>query len=163
LSKTTGSSNQGPQIVNPPLVHSVDVRSDGNRVCVGLGDHTARIFEFPSRKHLYTLEAHSATVSQVKIPVFEPLGHLLSGSEDHSIILWCVPLENQQPKSKNVESKNKILQQTNGCNSNIPHQALKIDHGAKINWLVTASTNCQLGNIFVADPTENITVYKIHE
>ncbi len=66
--------------INPAWIYSLDTLD--NRLAAGLGDHSIGMFDMANDlARLATLEGHSATVSQVYVP-------LLLGGSHH---MHCIP------------------------------------------------------------------------
>jgi len=130
------------QVVNPPFVHSIDLSPNGKTLAAGLGDSTVALFDLDKRHQISTLESHSASVVQVLFPLFEPREHIISASNDTSILLWHLKYLHSTPKTTNAR---------NGTVS------LQINHGSKINWL----SSTENGQLFVADVSAQISVYQM--
>jgi len=154
------SNANGAQIVNPPLVHSIDVCKDGSQFVAGLGDMTAAVFDLKTRKRTHLLEGHTGAVSQVCFPAFEPLHHVISGSTDTSIILWCLGNDASQSQKKKTTEES-VEKKQDSCVQQKSKAAVTIPHKGKINWLTTASWDPSKGNVFVADENEEVTIYSI--
>lgn len=148
------SSPNSPQIVNPPFVHSIDVSMDGNRMAVGLGDFTVRVYNPQTQTLLHHLEFHTDVISQVLFPHFDP-NYLLAGSNDSWISLWKLPpyQGSAKPKKGKKTGTSSSVQVENGIAENL----LKLHHGSKVNWMATTSSN----SIFVADTSHIITQYQL--
>lgn len=143
-------------MVNPPLVHSVDVSENDRLMACGLENSCVEVFEFRGKKGIHEwvcLQGHSRGVSQVHFPRFQPSDWLLSAGNDGKIILWDIKGGAGDPRVDNVKD-NLECDLQNQC------QKLLINHTSKINWLSTMKT-VKNDFIVVADHTEAISVYSL--
>ncbi|XP_002738913.1 WD repeat-containing protein 53-like [Saccoglossus kowalevskii] len=153
------SNPSGGYMVNPPLVHSVDVSENDHLLACGLENASVELFEFRGKKSLcqkMCLQGHCLGVSQVHFPKFRSDDWLLSAGNDGKIILWDIA---------NVKSTSGKMKDEDGgteMGSSVSSQFQKhvITHGDKINWLTTVKTITN-NFIFVADQSETISVYSL--
>lgn len=148
-----GNGSEGAYFVNPPFVHSIHMMGNGRMFASGLGNGDVQLFRYEGKKKFVPhqcLKKHSSSVSQVHFPKFHPNEWLVSAGNDCKIVFWNL--------------------NTGTCNgtSGSAHQHKKdtaaacvvseVEHVSKPNW-ITSST---LGeNIFVADQTNEISVYHV--
>lgn len=148
-----GNGSEGAYFVNPPFVHSIHMMENGRMFASGLGNGDVQLFRYEGKKKFVPhqcLKKHSSSVSQVHFPKFHPNEWLVSAGNDCKIVFWNL--------------------NTGTCNgtSGSAHQHKKdtaaacvvseVEHVSKPNW-ITSST---LGeNIFVADQTNEISVYHV--
>jgi len=72
------------------------------------------------------------------------------------------PLQLNNKVSKNKQATHVEPIGDNDCRCEAASISVRINHGKKINWLTTVSGNSPgAGNLFVADLSTAITVYKI--
>ncbi|CAE7724426.1 WDR53 [Symbiodinium sp. KB8] len=75
----SATSTGGPQLLNPPFVHSIAYAPDGETLAAGLGDGTVVLVGSDQR-----LRGHLAAVAQV---LYTPAG-LVSAGNDRQVLLW---------------------------------------------------------------------------
>ncbi|CAN0512282.1 unnamed protein product, partial [Ectocarpus sp. 8 AP-2014] len=75
------------QLFNPPFVHSVDFTADGCFLAAGLGDSGVVVVDAKTRVPVGRCDGHSAPVSQVHYPSFDPK-LLVSAGNDQNLLLW---------------------------------------------------------------------------
>eukprot|EP01102_Stenamoeba_stenopodia_P011891 TRINITY_DN3688_c0_g1_i2.p1 TRINITY_DN3688_c0_g1~~TRINITY_DN3688_c0_g1_i2.p1 ORF type:complete len:170 (-),score=32.83 TRINITY_DN3688_c0_g1_i2:67-576(-) len=139
-SKQAEEQSSGLQIVNPPYVHSLSV--NGRRVAAALGDFRVVVYDLNNNQLQHSLHGHSSSVSQVQFATFGS-EYLISGGNDSLLILWDLSrTPTSQPPSDEPFDSNELRE--------------KINHGSKVNWLVTT----RAGNIYVADQSTTITCYQ---
>jgi len=143
------ASSGQKQIVNPPFVYCLDISQDDRKLVAGLGDCTIAIFDLNAKRKTHILESHTASVSQVIFPAFEPINHVLSGANDKMIALWNISEQNANELSNKKSFQDVII---------IIAPEAKLDHEAKINWLCSSQTS---NSIFIADQSNDISVISI--
>lgn len=124
------------QGINPPMVHSLSMASDG-MLAAGLGDCSILVLTEKPNGRLEAqriTDAHSYSVSQVHFPVFDPLRVLVSGGNDRRV---CV-FRRTDPAP-------------------LPQLAHTLLHGQKVNWMTSLRDDI----VVVADCSENISLYKV--
>mmetsp|Transcript_124161 Transcript_124161/g.247390 ORF Transcript_124161/g.247390 Transcript_124161/m.247390 type:complete len:338 (-) Transcript_124161:159-1172(-) len=81
----SATSTGGPQLLNPPFVHSVSYSLDGQLLAAGLGDGTVVVLDAESGQQQTRLRGgHGAAVAQV---LHAPCG-LFSAGNDSQLCLW---------------------------------------------------------------------------
>ena len=125
--------------VNPPMVYSLDTWEDNQHIACGLGNGVVSVYEVKNEgmklKCVSTLH-FSMVVSLCCVKreeTMKKIYYVISGGNDGNIILSVVAESFKALKSVQV-----------------------IQHSSKINW-ITVSTE----NVFVADQTPIVTIYKI--
>lgn len=74
------ASNSGPQLLNPPFVHSVSYSPDGRSLAAGLGDGTVALLDPDNGDQQRRLRGvHGAAVAQV---LFAPIGLFSAGNDE---------------------------------------------------------------------------------
>ncbi|CAM9878611.1 unnamed protein product [Ectocarpus sp. 6 AP-2014] len=86
-SASSASSCSPQQLFNPPFVHSVDFTADGCFLAAGLGDSGVVVVDAKTRAPVGRCDGHSAPVSQVHYPSFDPK-LLVSAGNDQNLLLW---------------------------------------------------------------------------
>ncbi|CAM9293257.1 unnamed protein product, partial [Hapterophycus canaliculatus] len=86
-SASSASSSSPQQMFNPPFVHSVDFTVDGRYLAAGLGDSGVVVVDAKTRVHVGRCDGHSAPISQVHYPSFDPKV-LLSAGNDRRLLVW---------------------------------------------------------------------------
>lgn len=162
-------------MVNPPMVHSVDVFSSIRSLVCGLGDGSVSVYSTLTPKKLeviYSAPLHSASVACVccvETAEQESRHFIISGGNDGKICICRFQYE-KQPVQGKVHKKH----------HNKEHQALgeldlvaTIKHGSKINWIgvhsksdkllkpTATSTSSHTLVIIAADLTSQLTVYEV--
>lgn len=82
----------GPQLLNPPFVHSLAYLPDES-LAAGLGDGTVALLDPVDRAEIARLRGHSAAVAQV---VSAPFG-LVSAGNDLQVVLWSTDPSGRLP------------------------------------------------------------------
>ena len=171
-----GKDNTKPTIesymVNPPMVHSVDVFSSIHSLVCGLGNGSVSVYSALSPKKLEAIcsaSLHSASVAYVccvETSEQESRHFIISGGNDGRICVCKFQYERRPVQVKKHRNKE--------------HQALgelhliaTIKHGSKINWIVvhskhykslkptTTLTSSHTLVIIAADQTSQLTVYEV--
>lgn len=174
-------------IMNPPYIHSLDVKSDGRFAVIGYGNGSLEAIDLQSRiSSNKVTQAHTHAVCQVNFAKFSDM-HVLSGGNDTMIKLWNVkwPTESVVQESEGIRnqlnglkklvastqktatyttlSKNKqkidALEQSLDALDWKCHFSLDINiwHKIKINWITTSLS----GKIFVGDVSNDISCYNV--
>ncbi|XP_070537835.1 WD repeat-containing protein 53-like [Ptychodera flava] len=147
-------------LVNPPLVHSVDISGNDRLLACGLENATVELFEFQGKKgitEIGCLKGHTQGVSQVHFPRFKSTDCLVSAGNDGKIILWDVSGNSAASPCK---AEDREAGSSAGAMVEKFGKLSVIDHGDKINWITSMNT----GNkefVLVADQTEFISQYRI--
>ncbi|KAK2169410.1 hypothetical protein LSH36_10g08016 [Paralvinella palmiformis] len=152
-----GESNA--YLINPPFVHCLAADSTGQYLACGIESALVQLFHINKRnpEHLVTLCGHTEGVSQVHFPRGK-LNHLVSGGNDGKILIWDLEAIHQAGATcngvSNGESSNLHLLPSNVANLPLA----TIDHGAKVNWLTSLSSNEDV-RIIVADTLDRVILY----
>ncbi|EGG23113.1 WD40 repeat-containing protein [Cavenderia fasciculata] len=126
------------QILNPPMVNSIDITQDGRLVSAGIGNGNIVINEISSfRQHLLIEEAHTAPISQVHFPLFSQ-DILLSTASDSKLKFWDINNNNQK-----LENEDRVKLWTN--------------YHSKINWM----TSTKDSKLYIGDVSNDITLLTI--
>eukprot|EP00933_Yihiella_yeosuensis_P031309 TRINITY_DN24860_c0_g1_i2.p1 TRINITY_DN24860_c0_g1~~TRINITY_DN24860_c0_g1_i2.p1 ORF type:complete len:283 (+),score=55.19 TRINITY_DN24860_c0_g1_i2:243-1091(+) len=82
----SATSTGGPQLLNPPFVHSLSFSPDGQALAAGLGDGTIALLDGETGEQKSRLRGqHGAAVAQV---LHTPVG-LISAGNDCQIVHWA--------------------------------------------------------------------------
>lgn len=114
-----------------------------------IGNGAIQLFHFEGKKKFTIdeqLKNHSQGVSQVHFPKFDPNGILISGGNDSKLVLWNL-------KGRQCNGHHNVTEKS-PCS--VLHE---VDHGSKVNWVTSGSLTKKL--VFVADQTNNISVYEL--
>eukprot|EP01126_Amoeba_proteus_P036176 TRINITY_DN3676_c0_g3_i1.p1 TRINITY_DN3676_c0_g3~~TRINITY_DN3676_c0_g3_i1.p1 ORF type:complete len:375 (+),score=83.05 TRINITY_DN3676_c0_g3_i1:77-1201(+) len=183
-------TDQGPQVLNPPFIHHLELSPDGRHLAAAVGNGDVVLFNLPFRRCSHVFHAHTCSVSQVSFAKFSRK-HLISGGNDCQIILYSLNLDDPilSPSNQPTATGSKRggrgktrgsrkpqsqplppppppppppqdLDSTMEVLSEGSSQILKINQNSKINW-IESSESSVFGNIFVADQTEIITAYTL--
>lgn len=132
------TAEQGGQMCNPPLVHSLAVSGDGTLAAVGLADLTVSVLDLRRRGAVGEIarlrDGHRHGVSQVHFPAFDPCNKIVSGGNDRQLCIWSVP-------KSDTESDGPIATATNA---------------EKINWIAS-----QCSQILVVDTSRVVKMYDV--
>lgn len=158
-------------MLNPPMVHSIDVFSSIHSLVCGLGNGSVSVYSALSPKKLEAIclaPLHSASVAYVCcVETSEQKSrYIVSGGNDGRICISKFQYERRPVKVKKHHSKE--------------HQAsgelqliATIKHGSKINWIVVCSKNKELLKptapltsshslvVIAADQTHQLTAYEV--
>jgi WD40 repeat protein len=160
-------------MVNPPMVHSLDVFSSIHSLACGLGNGSVFVYSALSPKKLEVIcsaPLHSASVAHVccmEISEQESKYYIISGGNDGRI---CISrLEYERRAVRQVKKHHSKEHQALGE----LHLIATIKHGSKINWIVVSNKNDKLLKptaslmsshtlvIIAADQTRQLTVYEV--
>jgi len=126
----SGAGAAGPQLCNPPWVHSVAYMEGGEALAAALGDGSLALLDAESGGVLHRLRGgHASTVCQV---LSTPFGLMSAGNDCH-LCSWTSASERGAP----------------------PRLSLRAEHPEKVNWLAWSD-----GRLFVADLSNNIACYE---
>mmetsp|Transcript_126151 Transcript_126151/g.403226 ORF Transcript_126151/g.403226 Transcript_126151/m.403226 type:complete len:320 (-) Transcript_126151:34-993(-) len=126
----SGAGAAGPQLCNPPWVHSVAYMEGGEALAAALGDGSLALLDAESGGVLHRLRGgHASTVCQV---LSTPFGLMSAGNDCH-LCSWTSASERGAP----------------------PRLSLRAEHPEKVNWLAWLD-----GRLFVADLSNNIACYE---
>ena len=159
-------------MVNPPMVHSVDVFSSIHSLVCGLGNGSVSVYSALSPKKLEVIcsaPLHSASVAYVccvDTSEQESKHYIISGGNDGRI---CVSRFHYERRPVQVRKHHNKEHQALGE----LHLIATIKHGSKINWIVVHSksykslkptgtlTSSHTLVIIAADQTSQLTVYEV--
>lgn len=163
-------------MVNPPMVHSIDVFGSIHCVVCGLGNGSVSVYSSSSPKRLEkfcSAPLHTASVGCVccvQIPRQESLtdNFIVSGGNDGKI---CVSRLRYEKETACMKTQKKQASRTRQALCEID-LVVTIEHGSKVNWVAihtkslkpTKATTLLPKNmlrIVVADQTSAITAYNV--
>ena len=159
-------------MVNPPMVHSIDVFSSIHSLVCGLGNGSVSVYSALSPRKLEVICSapfHSASVAHVCCVATseqESRYYIISGGNDGRICISRLRYERQPVQVKKHHNKeHRALGEL--------HLIATVEHGSKINWIVARSKSNKLLKptatlhtfwslvIIAADQTSQLTVYKV--
>ncbi|XP_077988092.1 WD repeat-containing protein 53-like [Glandiceps talaboti] len=151
-------------LVNPPLIHCVDISRNDRLLVCALENATVQVFEFQGKKgiqQMNSLIGHTQGVSQVHFPRMLPNDWLLSAGNDGKILLWDVSVQ------KSVEASHqdgKGAQASDNMDTTSEQNCLKlqINHNDKINW-ISSMHPANKDFVLIADQSPNISAYHINQ
>lgn len=130
-------------VVNPPMVHCVDVLSSIHCVVCALGNGSVAVYSASSPKQLEAIcsaHLHSTSVACVcciEIPGQEPTHVVVSGGNDGNICVSILKYERPGEQVKTQKKQRNQLQQRLGELNLI----VTIEHGSKVNWMAVSTCN----------------------
>lgn len=160
-------------MVNPPMVHSVDVFSSIHSLVCGLGNGSVSVYSALSPKKLEVIcsaPLHSASVAcvcSVETSEQQESRYVISGGNDGRICISRFQYK-RQPTVQTKKCHNKEHQTWGEL-----HLVATIKHGSKLNWIVASSKDSKLLKptaslilshtlvIIAADQTRQLTVYEV--
>lgn len=165
-------------MVNPPMIHSIDVLSSIHCVVCGLGNGSISVYSASSPKQLEAVcsaPLHSAGVACLcclETPGREPklTNHLVvSGGNDTKICVSKLTYERKGTYVKKPKKQHARLQLTS-CELEL---MVTIRHSSKVNWIAVdrdgtavspaeATKSLSTLMIVVADQTSFVTVYEVN-
>lgn len=123
------------------------------RFLLGIGNGDVQLFRYEGKKKFFPhqcLKKHTSSVSQVHFPKFHPNEWLVSAGNDCKIVLW-----NLKTGTYNGTSGSANQHKKDTATASVVSE---VEHVSKPNWI----TSTILGeNIFVADQTNEISVYHV--
>jgi len=183
----------GPQIVNPPYIHALDMTEDGNYILAAAGDGTLQLFNLYLKDRIGLADrAHeSATtfafvlsVTQLTIKAQRycsnscfanfgrPYSNALSGGNDGTLAWWSVtfpPAEElksyvqyKRAAQVNASAKRSKKKTQQAAPSPPPAAEIKLKMRlttGKVNCIATTREVTPVGNVFIADETNDISAY----
>lgn len=130
-------------MVNPPMVHCVDVLSSIHCVVCALGNGSVAVYSAFSPKQLEAIclaHLHSTSVACVcclEIPGREPTHVVVSGGNDGNICVSILKYERPREQVKTQKKQHSQLQQSLGELNLI----VTIEHGSKVNWMAVRNNS----------------------
>ena len=156
------SADASGYMLNPPLIHHIDVSPNGKFLACALENGQIEVFD-TSRRHIrevFSLFAHEQGASQVH---FLDDSFLVSGGNDQCIVLWDISKAGEFEEhegdsvtnghSSPLEIRNSLLSQLCKVSS--------IPHSHKVNWLKPFVQNGQ-SLVAVADQTNVIKILTLN-
>ena len=116
------------------------------------GNGSIQLFRFEGKKKFVADEClgkHSSSASQVHFPKFSPNDMLVSGGDDCRVFVWNL---------SSGKCNGSTAAESNAKEASPVCVAHEVEHGTKINWIASSSLT---QNIFVADLTNSISVYRV--
>ena len=161
-------------MVNPPMIHSIDVFSSSHSLVCGLGDGSVSVYSALPSKNLEAIcsaPLHSASVACVccvETSEQESKQFVVSGGNDGKICISRVRFEKGVVQVK-VQKKHHRKKHQASCELDL---IAAINHSSKINWIVvhsrndeilkpTATSSSYILVIVAADQTSRLTVYEM--
>mmetsp|Transcript_24301 Transcript_24301/g.31637 ORF Transcript_24301/g.31637 Transcript_24301/m.31637 type:complete len:381 (-) Transcript_24301:8-1150(-) len=145
------------KLLNPPLVHGIDVHSSGRYFAAALGDSSVSLHAFGKSPRCVSrfTGGHSTSVAQVHFTGFDP-NLLLSVGNDMKIAFW--PLEDilQQDKPKKGHVKDGAAEKGHDLVDTAPHARLA--HTQKMNWISSSTISSA---VHIADVSPIISVFDV--
>ncbi|XP_071951152.1 WD repeat-containing protein 53-like [Antedon mediterranea] len=163
-----GEIPSGMYMVNPPLIHSMDVSNDGSKIICGLENGKVQVVKLVGRgkfEPLFDLKNHTRGVSKVKILQVGMKEMVISGGNDGKVLLW----EGNKQNTKVQHKKKRVKEEREGkSDQNVPDSVsdsvkspvAAIEHGSKINHMTSADVGGKT-IVYVADQSELISLYDI--
>lgn len=161
--------------INPPMVHAVSVASHGNVFACGLGNGSVAVYKIFG-KNITRLacmkKLHQVCCSHLQHAQFAAgKGDcVISGGNDGKVLLFQVtekqPVHSAAKKptasaktSSKGKSKRKSPQNEASAESVVDMDVLlSLQHGSKVNWI---TSHPEQTHVYVADQTQNISVYNL--
>ena len=159
-------------VVNPPMVHCIDVLSSIHCVVCALGNGFVAVYSASSPKQLEPIcsaHLHSTSVACVcciEIPGQEPTYVVVSGGNDGNICVSILKCERPDEQVKTQRQQSQTLGELN--------LIVTIDHGSKVNWMAVRNNSRSAESqtpgktimshtlmIAVADQTSVAKVYEV--
>jgi len=164
--------DQGAQVCNPPMVHSVSWSPSGRLIVAGLGDGTLQVTD-KALAPLYRLrDGHDAGVASVCFCEFAVGGKvdvndriIASGGSDGNVFLWDLGMQLAGKSAVNPLAASGSLEDelSNLSLQSTPRLLFGIPHHKKVNWITSSRGRDPAfpSTLFVADITNDITAYTL--
>lgn len=142
----------GDGVCNPPMVHALDFSPCGSRLAVAAGDGTCRVLTVATSSRggdalepSLVLGGHDAAVGCARFAAFAPNASdvLLTAANDGTVLCRDLAARNNHDDDEG------------------PSTLFGIPHGRKPNWLETSSSSSGRSELYVADTSDDVSVYAV--
>lgn len=169
------SSQLGSYMINPPMVHRVDVATQSSSLVCGLGDGGVAVYALSGGGLQFSANAaiHSSAVGHVCTATLKKGTDLIvSGGNDGRVSvseLLVTHGDAQEPCREKKAAKGRG--RTGSTRSSESSSKLKclcsINHGSKVNWLLLdtgiGTQEANAPTVYVADQTRHVSVYRLRD
>ena len=173
----SASQSGGSYLVNPPMVHCIDLVSRSEALVCGLGNGSVAAYSLRGGGLTLSLSAplHSSAVGHVCTAPLDSRGSdvVVSGGNDSRVVVSeLVATQSKVRESRRTKKgskcKGRRKRVTESSDADVElSQLCRVDHGSKVNWLLVDTDSgaresfADGPTIFVADQSRFVSVYQL--